>query len=568
MSAYDQFFQTDNDAGINQGGFASKGDLILNPAHKAAYFGAGYDGKDNIIRILPFFTMVNGVLTEVPYRGGAGFTRFSPWYKSYPAFRSIGQTGKISILVNDPTKNPSFDQNSNPICILHKEIKDAVQFGKKNQGFLPGGRRLPNNGSNQVPPYWYGILEGSQGKGAELPYLSSVVLVTALIYSHPSKKDGITGLPIGLRDDDGCVVFEITGPLWTNQIAKAINAPKPGYVAAQGQVDFEQMFLNGDPVGLRNGRFLHIFKQGTDPRAGAVMGQGPSLDMYSQQGQATAAGQAGFQAKGYDSFMSRTLPGYPEENGMSAQLSFPDDPRYQWMEQRIKERWVSLDDLIMVHSPAKQAEYVSNLFPAEMLLYAWERHPQWITADIKARGAVILAPQTPISIDSPAGNTPGYGTVMNMPGLGVTGTVGVTGNFLPPQNNGAGAPLMPGQAGAAPHYVPSAPPQQAAPMPAQMPGQMPAQAPATTPAATAPAIPTPNVLATSHDSSVAGLANPAGDFAMPAAQSGPPAYVPPANPVPTSSAPGYAPPVAPAALPQPAGLSTIDQLRQLAGKTA
>lgn len=525
MQGMDQFFQTDNDAGINQGGFASRGDLILNPSYNASYYGPAYDGKDNIIRILPYFDKTKPEMPEVPYRGGTGFTRFSPWYRSYPAFRSIGSNSKITILVNDPLKNPNFDQSSNPICVFVNEIKEAIAFAKKNRGFLPGGRTVA--GSTLLPPHWYGLLEGSAGKGADIPMLSSVVLVTALIYNHSSKKDGMDGLPIGLRPDDGCIVFELTGPLWTKKVAPQLNALKPGYQATQGQVDFEEMYVNGDPVSLRNGRFLHIFKEGCDPRSGAFVGQASASSMYSQPNQTQGQSGGQFIAKGYDCFFSKTLPGYPTDTGMSATLSY-SEPDLQWIEKTVRDRWVPLDELITVHSPARQAEYLMNVFSADMLMYAWERYPHWITPELRSRAAAVTnaAPPAP-SVTSPSINTPGYGTGPGnfAPAIGDKGVM--------PTST---APYNPTQTmlnWSAPSQTMTAQQQVAA-------------------AATAPTVPTPNFKA-APDSAAAGV-NPSADFGR--------QYMPPSQPVPN----GSAPPANPAVLPQPTGLSNIDHLKQLAGE--
>jgi hypothetical protein len=157
------YFSQDNAAGIDQGSFGDRGSLIFDPSYNAAYYAPLYDGSVTVARMLPFFDKDLPDAPEVPYRGGAGFSRFSPWFMSYPFFKSIGLTGKINLVVNDPYVNPTFDKNSNPLCVLTDEIRKAVAHAKKNNGQLPPGRALPN-GSTQMPYSWFDLVSGSEGK--------------------------------------------------------------------------------------------------------------------------------------------------------------------------------------------------------------------------------------------------------------------------------------------------------------------------------------------------------------------------------------------------------------------
>lgn len=594
---FDQFFTHESDVGANQGGFASKGDLILNPIYNASYYTPTWDGKVTIVRLLPFFTDRPEGRTEVPYRGGAGYTKFSNWVRTYPAFRSIGQKSKATILLNDPYACPIWDQNSNPVCIFVREIRNAIAHAKKNNMALPPGRRMPN-GSTVLPPYWLSMIEGSQGKGADIPNISSVALFECLIYQHSSKKDGINSLPIGLRPDDGPVVFELSGPTWLQTLKPLIDEVNPAYQATTlDSYNFEHAYINGDPLSLLHGRFLHIYREGEDPRKGAAAVADPSA-MYSQGGQTQQA--QGFQKKGYGCFFTRTLPGYPTDNGaLTAKLSFPESPEAAWVENTIKNRWVPLDKLIRVPTPDEQARVLSNLFPAEMLLYAWEGCPQFISDELRAAAnavdlsASVHQPQTavptsvmatPPSFNSPAVPTPPPAAPWPLQGAPIAPAYPPAPTAAPPyQPVPAAAPAYPPNP---PHVAPVAAPPTA--MPPTMP-QVNAAAPPmfTTPPmvhpVTTPSVTQPPVI----DPAAAAAQHAAADFGTPAAPPAtapvlptPPAAMPPAPAASTvpvyqpgqstglPAAPGAVAPVQPAVLPTPPGLSNLAHLQNLAQQPA
>lgn len=553
------YFGVDNTAGIDQSQFGDRGSLIFDPSYGANYYVPTYDGNVTTIRMLPFFDTSLPDRPEIPYRGGPGFTRFSPWFMSYPIFRGLGVTNKISLVVNDPYVNPSFDQNANPLCILSSEIRRAAAHAKKNNGRLPDGRTL-HDGSTMFPHGWYGLIEGSDRKGAAIPVLNSVVYVQCLIYQHKNKKGSIYDLPIGLRPDDGPAVMELTGGLWTRKIAKQLN--ELAGTGAQPN-DFENYYKNGDPVSMQYGRFLHIFKIGSDPRvASAAVAQ--ASNPYGQSPAGQSAGSNDSNEIGYDCFFTKGLPGYgpaSSNNDMTASLNFPPDHAAAWVTARIREQYVPFSKLIKVYSPVQQAAFVASVIPPDVLAYAWRGHPEWLTPDVMSRIGVQVQP--PINVTTqpaapyqmPTGGIPAWNpTAPATPAAPAapawappTGPVApIPGLTLPPPP--AAAPANPSWTNVAANATAAVPTsfQQStvAPPPPAAPGSFfTAPVPTSAPFAAPP-------VKTASDPVSASLPTGASEFATPA----PALPAPPSAPTPPGSAP-----IAP-------GVTNFDHLKQAANQ--
>jgi hypothetical protein len=278
--------------------------------------------------------------------------------------------------------------------------------------------------------------------------------------------------------------------------------------------------------------------------------------------------------------------------------AWPETPDAAWVENTIKNRWVPLDKLIRVPTPEEQARVLQNLFPAEMLMYAWEGCPQFITPELRAAAAAVdlsaavhqpnntvptVTPMTtPPSFSNPAVPTPPAAAPWPVQGA-------QAGQFAMPT---AMPPTMPT---ALPPTAPAAHPVALPPtMPTAMQPAAPAAAapamfttppmvhPVTTPSTTQPPAVDPAAAAAQHAASDFGVAAPAPAPMMPTVPAMPTAPVMPTAPamvMPTApavpvyqpgqptglpAAPGAVAPTQPAALPQPPGLSNLAHLQNLA----
>lgn len=538
MADHSRFFSSDNDAGIQQAEAGGRSSLNFNPKYPVTVMGPTYDGKVTIVRLLPCWDNTVTPYEEIPYRSGA---RYSPWYRSYPIMKSVGSSSKVTIYLNDPQVNRSWDKNTNPLVILRREISNAVDYAQKSNGSFPDQRRLYHGGT-VCPHYWGGLIKGGHDKGAAIPSPTSVVVCYALVYQQ-GKKTLMDGPPIGLREGDNNVLFEFSGTFWQDVVLKKMSVLKPGY---QGDTNnLEEAYENGDPVGLANGRFLHIFKIGCDPRqATAAQDQ---LSIYSNSGKQGGSQQA----IGYDGFFTRTAPGYPQENGMPANLIWP--PPHDVIATTIRDRYVPIDDVVSVLSPIDQAKAVYALFPPEVLMYAWEKFPQFITDDLRKLAHDQLAVNV-TTVQQPMAPAPMPATSWTAPAPTGAPAPAAQANWLPaapqqPMTPGYPSPYMAAPTQSPPVQAPPVQTQPAAPYQAAQPGSVPISGFNTgVPAAPPASGPWPAAAPAAVDPGAAHLQSPTGDFAPPAATT----HTIPVNtsplPTPTISAP-----------------SNIDMLKQMGG---
>jgi hypothetical protein len=415
--------------------------------------------------------------------------------------------------------------------------------------------------------------------------MTAAVFVPALIYQHKSKKTPFNDLPIGLGADDPLPILELSGSLWTNSISRAMNTPKAGY---QGNpADFENAYECGDPVSLAHGRFLHIFKKGSDPRSNLPVSGGAQ---YSQP-QAGHSGGGDKKEIGYDAFFTKTLPGYGavgDTSNFGAGLVFPAGSGAEWITERVRNMYVPLRKLIRCHTAAQQAAFVAAVFPAEILLYAWANHPQWITPELQAKASAQIA-TPPVAPAFPM--APGYPMAPNYPAtaMGVPSGPPHTGWNPPGPAAPMTGPAWAAPAGAALPSIPGLTPPPAAAQPPAPPVAAPPAAPVPPmppmwAQQAAPTIPQP-MASSFTQSTVPAPALGSGNYfnnpaptqpAAPAAQpdpvaaSLPPAaadFAPPAAPQPPApvAPPIPAPPSAPV---PPQAMSSIDFLKQTANKAA
>lgn len=473
MAGMDRFFTSDNDAGANQVESSGRSGINFNSKYPIKIVSPSYDGKVTIFRLLPCFDTETTPYSEVPFRLGV---RYSPWFRSYPAVKSIGcGNNKPTIYLNNPQINKSWDKNTNPLVILRNEIQRAVQYAEKANGAFPDGRRLFHGGP-VVPHYWSGLIKGSTGKGADLPYLTSIYICYVLVYQHSfGNKVFNDGPPIGVREGDTAIVGEFSSAFWQDCVIKEMGKAKPNY---QGNPDdFENSLENGDPVSTHFGRFLHVFKIGTDPRQAAS--NLDSLAVYQQTSTNNQQPQAG-----YSGFFTKTLPGYPQDNSnFPAKLNYPEP--HAFLYNMIRDRYVPLDEIIQVMSPLDQAKTIYRQFNPEVLMYAWEKYPHFITEELRQ----IAYEHTSINA-----NTPGAAPI-HPPVSGQTYAQPAAAPFIqhgtqPPAAAAAwqqpGVPGFPPQSGYAPApatapaaapggFTPTQPAGQPAPFVQQQPAAQPAQ---------------------------------------------------------------------------------------------
>lgn len=339
----------------------SSGRYILRVGSGADYWKPAWQGKETIVRILPAVFEHEGQKHFAPYRYSTNYLDVCDWIRSYPAVRSFGATNGITMILNNTATNPHYDVMTNPCAVLYNAISRACR-------------------QQQGKPEWFPLLQGQTGRSAALSKPTNIALVQAAVYTHSDKPMFAPGhtFPRGLGPHDQLVVFEIP-PSSYKKLIQLWEERKPGYDGDPN--DWESQYVHGDPVAIEGGRLIHFFEKECDPRRrfGAYQpaASGPAFPPAEVAAGASQSTSGDFSPRGYDVFMTKRYPGYPDdERGFPAALT--------GLEEVVKHRWKPWDQLLHFYTEEEQAHIISRLFPVSAIMYAFRDHPNWIPEDVEA----------------------------------------------------------------------------------------------------------------------------------------------------------------------------------------
>ncbi len=369
-----------------------------------------------VIRPYPARSVEQGVTWD-PYRFSDANGDFGDWIRRYDAVRNFGDPG-VTFIIADPADPVREDPQNLPAWVLFNAIDRAVNAGQEQQG-------------------WAGLLRGGRGRSPVLSRPSEVYLLQGAIMQNKSE---LYNPPRGFGEDKP-LVLELSMNAGVSLVTE-LNRKVENGSAPDG--DWEHLFLNGDPVGLANGRFITFYKLADgDPRVRQQQ-QAGGWNTAPQ----TQNGQRQQEPIGFGCYLEPTF------NGMPANL--------QQFEQQLIGKVQPWDEILWFPTVDEQAHLISDKFPPDMILYAWRDHPHWIPEAIRNRAVAQHA------VNAPAGGwQQGWGAQQpgQQPGFGAP----PAGGFGAPPAGGFGAPPV-GQP-AAGFGQPQFPAQ-------QFPGQQPAQQPA------------------------------------------------------------------------------------------
>ena len=344
-----------------QEGSAFQGDYVLKPvpfAKKYTPTGFGKNrGKHTTVRILPVLNPENPQLWEdfrIP--NGSGGLMWGEWVRGYQvATMGEGDTS-CSFITHDPVDRDRFDVLNSPPWVLYNAINRAV-----NSHTDAGG--------------WAGFLKGGQDRGAALSTPKLKYFMPVLILEHSQGP----GKPIIGLDDDGVLpILQITaaaGTLMFSQIESIINNPP---------------VINGQPwninlTDLASGGFVSFYnKADGDPREQRQQSQQPGslIDRAQQQ-------QAATRDIGFGCYIE------PFFHGTAGDL--------RGVEPLLRKKAHAWEDIINIPSAEQQAIWLSSCFPPDMIMYAFQGHPEWIPESVRARAVAALSvPQPGLPYAQPA----------------------------------------------------------------------------------------------------------------------------------------------------------------------
>jgi len=337
-----------------QGTTENYGNMILRP-------GIGnirrpsWDKTETVLRILPCLSHDRS--NWEPYRYSLAARDFGDWIRVYPAVRSFGENGGVTFLLADTALDPNYDVHRNPCVIL----RDAVQKAIKNKQERPG---------------WASLIQGSSNRAAPLGRHSDVYICRAAIFRLKDEdKATAEKAPLGLGNNDLPMFLEMSDSAG-RALIDLLEVRNDNYqVPTDGDIDFDQAYECGDVVSLDKGGFVHFYQDGYDPRQKQAQQQASSGPRTIAVGSNRGGSRQNEPAKRFCCFVDKVW------NNYSANL---DDPALEDMIRRKDRPW---EDCLSFMDHATQARVLQerDTFPADLFLYAWQDHKEWIIQRTKDR---------------------------------------------------------------------------------------------------------------------------------------------------------------------------------------
>ena len=413
------------------------------------------------------------------YRLSQEGNSFGDWIRRYHGVRNFGENGVTYIAVDPAANNVVEGAVKHPALVLYENIAGAVRGGKDRAG-------------------WAAYLQGANNRSPKLSRPGDFYLQQGCIVQH---KNEVFPIPKGFGADQP-LVLETSAQAGQSLLVE-LNKVRNDCEHIPG--NWETIFENGDPVGLETGRFQTYYKLADgDPRQRRMQANQPPMNMWQMATQQqfnvnTAANSK--TSNGFGVFLEPTF------NGMSARLADYG--------QSIYDKVLCWDEILFFPTMEEQAAILSDQFPADMLMFAWQSHPEWCSDRLRAAAVNAMslgAPQggwwTPTPPGMPA--SPGFG---GFPGQ----------QAFPGQQGFPGQQAFPGQQGFQQPAVGAFP---GMPGPGGMPGMSGMPGPFGGPTGfTAPPMPT--------------APQP---FGSPAGFGGPPGFAAPASPTPMAPPQGFGAP--------------------------
>jgi len=354
----------------------------------------------------------------LPYRiDPSGRNVFGHWIRRYDCAWGVGNPGHTFLLHDPGAGDSTYDPWMTPLGILYRAIESAC---KKGQG----------------RPEWYPLREGASGRGRALRAPSEVYLMQGILMRHDNNNlYGPGKVPPGWGNTPPCMLMLSSGI--GKELIRQLCLENEDF---QGDpADFENRYVNGDPVSPLHGRYMHFFQKGFDPRQRyqanpTTRGAAPTSldDAMGSMGGLGGRSVEGDQEVGFDMFMSKDLDGMPAfltEKGIEI----------------AKSKWQFWEDVLWFPTEIEQAHILFKIFPISACLYAFDGVNQdWIPEDARRRAANAVSVMMPGQLPGQQ-MAPGFGSYPAMPGQSVYAGVvpsAHTGFVMPQQPNPLAAPTM------------------------------------------------------------------------------------------------------------------------------
>lgn len=387
-------FATQGTQALNTGKMSS-GNYILAERTIAEFWTPSYKLPQTIIRIFPNPDPSTATGFGVMRLSARPFN-FGGWIRAYPCAK-LGSTDSggsfVQFLIDDGTHSKEELRASNPVWLLYNNINDAVRKKIHYPGCHEWGQ-LVIRGSKGFPlakPSSVTLVQGAVFLGGDGPYDMDMKAKRTVSPSGPI-------FARGADPEDPPVVIGLFNTA-ADALIDTLEARDPNW---SGDTDDLRQFLAPDITDIHAGAFVHIYKQGEDPRTQAVATQQPQVGFGAQFGSRNTQTNAtrGLAGKPYMVFLTPTHDG--TDNGLPASM--------KGHEGLVRAKWQSWENIINFPTPVRQAEIIATRcnFPASAMEYAWRDFPEWIPASVRSAAANAVSAQVPAGVPDKTntGDTP------------------------------------------------------------------------------------------------------------------------------------------------------------------
>lgn len=375
------------------------------PSAKVHFVKPVYD-KDKkpvtVFRPFPCRSFSDGNNSFEPYRvDPGGRNHFGWWLQRVWVAWNVGKPA-TSFIVHDPAWGV-FDIRLTPLNLLARAIGYAVKKGQGKATEWAQMLKRPWEPTDRMLLEWSGLKDGARGEGAALTNPKELYLMQGIVPMLGGKVTfSRTQTMPGWGKNDTCV-FGLTAGAGKRML-ELLSAEKDGFRGHPA--DFENRYVEGDPVSVEGGRYLYVYPKGGDPRQARM--QSSPVDMLAQMSAAGRGGKGGAEEKdevGFDCHFEPTFQGNPAALSGKVHREMVRDKWQHWNPVYDHTGKVIDPGILWYPTYVEQAQILGRIFPAAALEYAfYGEHNDWLTPEIRA--AAVQARSASVPAAPPAFTPP------------------------------------------------------------------------------------------------------------------------------------------------------------------
>lgn len=347
----------------------------------------------------------------LPARRSADDGDFTNWFRVMPAIKYVGteENSKLTCLLYDKRwlKKGYDPATQNPYYVLYNAIRDVVGDSKwkapvKDPVAMLGGR-------NVLTAKWFTAFKKSLNcrPNNHFAYFQGGVF-------QAEREVYIAGRqpPLGFRPDDMPTLIALQSNTAIDAVKAVLNARQREKVDPN---DVDGQFVTGDPTELAGGRLLCVYNPKVHkPKVAFLLGEEQAADTAVQNDEEDVAyaepeegggkkdSYTGWEAVATDKMYFTNKFGQRKKIG-------PDISAY---EDRVRSNYLWWDDILYVPPAEELALWLAKAFLSmpNMLRFAWQDNPEFLTADVKAAlSSRVVVPGARPDADEEEDDQPGGG---------------------------------------------------------------------------------------------------------------------------------------------------------------